>query len=150
MIFRVELLAHCFDHASLKMCFYKGFRMLALGWSDAHTFIPIDFSLLSSKKAQINGISEEIDKRTCGYKRRQNALQTAPKQIPDMIKRALANGVDASYVLIDSWFTLPPLVKAIVDQGLDVKCSKSYDLFYIYCISFNFNIFMPRKILNPK
>ena len=64
--------------------------------------IPIDFSLLSSKKAQINGISEEIDKHTCGYKRRQNTLQTVPEQIPDMIKRAIANGVDACYVLMDS------------------------------------------------
>ena len=45
----VELLARCFDHASQKMRFYKGFRMLTLGWSDGATFIPLDFSLLSSK-----------------------------------------------------------------------------------------------------
>jgi hypothetical protein len=117
---KVELLARCFDHASLKMRFYKGFRMLTLGWSDGCTFMPVDFSLLSSKKSQINGISEEIDKRTCGYKRRKNALQSEPEQIPDMIKRAMSNGITASYVLMDSWFTLPPLVKSIVEQGLDV------------------------------
>lgn len=117
---KVELLARCFDHASLKMRFYKGFRMLTMGWSDGHTFMPIDFSLVSSKTAQINGISEHIDKRTCGYKRRENALQTLPEQIPDMIRRALDSGIEASYVLMDSWFTLPPLVKNIVDQGLDV------------------------------
>ncbi|KYD09946.1 hypothetical protein B4102_2452 [Heyndrickxia sporothermodurans] len=28
---KVELLARCFDHASLKIRFYKGFRMLTLG-----------------------------------------------------------------------------------------------------------------------
>jgi DDE superfamily endonuclease len=117
---KVELLARCFDHSSLKMRYYKGFRMLTLGWSDGYTFMPIDFSLLSSKKAQINGISTQIDKRTCGYKRRENALQSSPEQIPDMIKRALASGIDASYVLMDSWFTLPPLVKAMVEQGMDV------------------------------
>ncbi|WP_346207464.1 transposase [Caldifermentibacillus hisashii] len=117
---KVELLARCFDHASLKMRFYKGFRMLTLGWSDGHTFMPIDFSFVRSRKSQINGISDHIDKRTCGYKRRQNALQTEPEQIPDMIQRALTSGIEASYVLMDSWFTLPPLVKAIVDQGLDV------------------------------
>jgi len=50
----VELLARCFDHASQKMRFYKGFRMLTLGWSDGATFIPVDFSLLSSTKSQIN------------------------------------------------------------------------------------------------
>lgn len=117
---KVELLARCFDHASLKMRFYKGFRMLTLGWSDGHSFIPVDFSLLSSTKSQINGISSDIDKRTLGYKRRQNALQTAPEQVPDMIRRALLNGIHAEYVLMDSWFTMPPLVKEIVNQGLDV------------------------------
>jgi hypothetical protein len=117
---KVELLARCFDHASLKMRFYKGFRMLTLGWSDGCTFMPVDFSLLSSKNSQINGISTEIDKRTSGYKRRLEALQTAPEQIPAMINRALTSGIDANYVLMDSWFTLPPLVQAIVEQGLDV------------------------------
>lgn len=58
--------------------------MLPLGWLDGYTFIPIDFSLLSSNNSQINRISEKIDKRTCGYKRRKNALQSAPEQIPDM------------------------------------------------------------------
>lgn len=44
--------------------------------------MPIDFSLLSSKKTQINDISADIDKRTSSYKCRVNALETAPEQIP--------------------------------------------------------------------
>jgi len=116
----VELLARCFDHASQKMRFYKGFRMLTLGWSDGATFIPVDFSLLSSKKSQINGISSKIDKRSSGYKRRVEALQTAPEQLPGMVERAMNAGIDASYVLMDSWFTYQPLVKEIKEQGLDV------------------------------
>ncbi|HLS08074.1 IS4 family transposase [Lentibacillus sp.] len=116
----VELLARCFDHASQKMRFYKGFRMLTLGWSDGATFLPIDFSLLSSKKSKINGISENIDKRSSGYKRRQEALQTAPEQIPGMLERAMNAGIDASYVLMDTWFTQQPLIKEITEQGLDV------------------------------
>ncbi|UOQ83332.1 IS4 family transposase [Gracilibacillus salinarum] len=116
----VELLARCFDHASQKMRFYKGFRMLTLGWSDGATFIPVDFSLLSSKKSQINGISSKVDKRSSGYKRRVEALQTAPEQLPGMVKRAMNAGIDASYVLMDSWFTYQPLVKEIKEQGLEV------------------------------
>src|SRR5699024_10756444 len=116
----VELLARCFDHASQKMRFYKGFRMLTLGWSDGATFLPVDFSLLSSKKSKINGISESIDKRSSGYKRRREALQTAPEQIPGMIARAMKAGIDASYVLMDSWFTQQPLIKDLTEQGLDV------------------------------
>lgn len=116
----VELLARCFDHASQKMRFYKGFRMLTLGWSDGATFMPVDFSLLSSTKSQINGISTKIDKRSSGYKRRVEALQTVPEQIPNMIKRAMDAGINASYVLMDTWFTHQPLIKTIKDQGLDV------------------------------
>ncbi len=116
----VELLARCHDHSSQKVRFFKGFRMLTLGWSDGATFIPVDFSLLSSKKSQINGISDKIDKRSSGYKRRLEALQAAPEQMPDMIKRAMQAGIDASYVLMDSWFTHQPLIKNIKEQGLDV------------------------------
>jgi len=82
--------------------------------------MPIDFLLLSSKNKQINGISEQVDKRTCGYQLRKDALLSSPDEIPDMIKRALAIGVEASYVLMDSRFTLPPLVKSIVDKGMEV------------------------------
>ncbi|MEK4174995.1 transposase [Aeribacillus sp. FSL K6-1305] len=117
---KVELLARCFDHSSQKMRYYKGFRMLTLGWSDGATFLPIDFALLSSTNSQINGIDNRIDKRTSGYKRRVEALQKAPEVIPNMIKRALSQGIDASYVLMDTWFTQQPLIKSIVDQGLDV------------------------------
>lgn len=82
--------------------------------------MPIDFSLLSSKKAQINGISQKIDKRCSGYKRRMEALQTAPEQIPAMIERALKSGIEASYVLMDTWFTQQPLIQAIRTKGMDV------------------------------
>ena len=114
----VELLARFWDHA--KRCHYLGFRMLTLGWSDGHTFLPVDFSLLSSNKSQINGISEKIDKRTSGYKRRTEALRHAPELIPLMIDRVLAVGMTASYVLMDSWFTYAPLIGAITQRGLDV------------------------------
>ena len=60
-----ELLARFWDHA--EQCYYKGFRMLTLGWSDGHTFLPLDFSLLSSTKSQLRGINEDIDKRTSGF-----------------------------------------------------------------------------------
>ncbi len=116
----VELLARCHDHSSEKKRFYKGFRMLTMAWSDGATLIPVDFSLLSSMKSRINDIATHIDKRCNGYKRRKDALRSAPEQIPEMIHRALNQGIEASYVLMDSWFTHPPLIKAITEQGLDV------------------------------
>ena len=96
----VELLVRFKDHA--RNCYYKGFRMLTLGWSDGHTFIPVDFSLLSSNSSQLQELRSDLDKRTCGYKRRMEALQSAPSIIPTMLDRALEAGVMASYVLMDS------------------------------------------------
>lgn len=114
----VELLARFKDHAT--GTFYKGFRMLTLGWSDSHTFVPLDFALLSSNKSAINGMNETIDKRSHGYKRRQEALLSAPQVIVSMLDRALKAGATASYVLMDSWFTHAPLIGEIVSRGLDV------------------------------
>lgn len=114
----VELLARFKDHAT--GAYYKGFRMLTMGWSDSHSFIPMDFALLSSTKSQINGTSDGIDKRTIGYKRREEALLSAPKVIASMIDRAIAAGASASYALMDSWFTHAPLIKEVLDRGLHV------------------------------
>jgi hypothetical protein len=114
----VEMLSRFKDHAT--GCYYKGFRMLTLGWSDGHTFIPVDFSLLASLKSQVYEMMEKIDKRTTGYKRRMEALLPAPEVIPAMIDRALSAGVEASCVLMDSWFTHAPLIQAMLDRGLDV------------------------------
>lgn len=114
----VELLARFKDHAT--GTFYKGFRMLTMGWSDGHTFLPLDFALPSSSKSAINGMNANIDKRSSGYKRRQEALLPAPQVIVSMLDRALAAGTTASYVLMDSWFTHAPLIGEIVARGLDV------------------------------
>jgi len=48
------------------------------------------------------------------------AFRPAPEIIPAMLDRALAAGMSASYVLMDSWFTHAPLIQAILDRGLDV------------------------------
>jgi hypothetical protein len=114
----VELLARFKDHAT--GAYYKGFRMMTMGWSDGHTFLPVDFSLLSSIKSGIVGMTEKIDKRTSGYMRRQEALLSGPQVITAMIDRAIAAGVSASYALMDSWFTHAPLIQEILNRGLHV------------------------------
>jgi hypothetical protein len=114
----VELLARFKDHAT--GAYYKGFRMLTMGWSDGHTFLPVDFALLSSSKSAITGTNESVDKRSHGYKRRQEALLSAPHVVASMLDRALTAGATASYVLMDSWFTHAPLIREVVSRGLDV------------------------------
>lgn len=110
---KVELLSRVFDHTDMK--YIKGFRMLTLGWSDGNSFLGIDFALLSSakKKNRYNEINSEIDKRTCGYHRRREAITKTTAHLVPMVKRALKNGVRARYVLMDSWFSMPSAVAAL-------------------------------------
>lgn len=96
----VEMLVRFKDHATC--AFYKGFRMLTMGWPDGHSFVPVDFALLSSSKSAINGIVDGIDKRSHGYKRRQEALCSASQVIEAMLDRGIKAGLSASYVLMDS------------------------------------------------
>lgn len=118
---RVELLSRVFDHAAMK--YIKGFRMLTLGWSDGNSFLGLDFALLSSteKKNRYNEMDSGIDKRTCGYRRRCEAVTKTTEHLVPMVKRALALGVKAKYVLMDSWFSMPSVIAGL-RQHIHVIC----------------------------
>jgi len=116
----VELLAKVHDHTSNR--YKKGFTMLTLGWSDGYSFIPTDFAMLSSgeKSNRYQEISESIDKRTNGYKRRVESMQKKSDVAVQLIKNTLNQGIQASYVLMDTWFTHEPLIKSCLEEGIDV------------------------------
>ncbi len=114
---KVELLAKVFDHTTHK--FFKGFRMLTLGWSDGNTFLPISFNLLSSAKDE-NVLCEAktVDKRTLAYKRRKRARQSTTDVLIEMLRAA--KDIPARFVLFDSWFTLPKTINRVKNENRDV------------------------------
>lgn len=116
---KAELLAKVFDHSN--QCFIKGFNMLALGWTDGYSFVPVDFAMLSSAKAKnrYNESSASIDKRSHGFKRRIEAMSKKPDVVLNLIKNALNVGITADYVLMDTWFTNEPMIKNLRNIGLN-------------------------------
>lgn len=117
----VELLTRIHDHTSKR--YLSGFRMLTLGWSDGVSFIPVDHSVLSSanKKNRIKGITKKLDRRTCGARRRQEAMTKSTDLIVPMVRRALGLFISAKYLLMDSWFGFPAVVRSLV-KHIDVIC----------------------------
>ena len=115
----VELLSRVWDHSNGRLI--KGFRMLTLCWSDGTSCLPLDFSLLSSAdaKKRLCENRKSMDKRCCAWKRRQEAIIKAPENLEAMVKRILAAGVQAKYLLMDSWFTMPATVAAL-SKHIDV------------------------------
>lgn len=117
----VELLAKLYDHVTCK--FYRGFRLFQLCWSDGNSLIPVDFALLSSNKAEsrIKEMNQNIDKRSCGYQRRKEAISKSTDLIVPMVKRILSRGIKAKYLLMDSWFGFPSVIISI-KPFIDVIC----------------------------
>ena len=116
---KAVVLARVYDHVEHK--YQKGFTLLTLGWSDGYSFAPIGFNLLSSAKKsnRYQEISDKIDHRTNGYKTRKESLLAKPDAAILLIQRALAAGIQADYVLMDTWFTTEPMLAKIMGAGLD-------------------------------
>jgi hypothetical protein len=110
---KVELLSKVYDHCTGK--YLKGFRLLTLGWSDGNSFLGVDFALLSSKekKNRYNEINPNIDKRTCGYQRRKEAITKSTELLEPMVKRAIDIGIRAKYLVMDSWFSMPSVISTL-------------------------------------
>ncbi len=115
----VELLSRVWDHSNGR--FIKGFRMLTLCWSDGASCLPLDFSLLSSSdaKKRLCENQKSMDKRCSAWRRRQEAIIKAPKNLEAMVKRILKAGVQARYLLMDSWFAMPSTISAL-SKHIDV------------------------------
>ena len=115
----VELLARVYDHVEHR--FQKGFTLLTLGWSDGYSFIPTGFNMLSSASGsnRYNEMDDTIDHRTNGYRFRKESMLHKTEAAIKLIENALKAGIQADYVLMDTWFTTEPMIQAVLDTGLD-------------------------------
>lgn len=131
----VELLSRVWDHTT--GAYMKGFRMLTLGWSDGATFLPLAFSLLSSKKRQnrYQEANPEVDKRTVGYRRRKEAMQKGTETLFTLLDDISPKKLRAKTLLFDSWFAFPSIIRRVVTEyPLDVVCmiKRSPKIHYTY------------------
>jgi len=130
---KVELLSRNYNHC--EKVFYRGFRLLTLGFSDGNTFIPVNSCLLSSDDGSKRLCeASTVDKRTSGYKHRRLAQSGAPHAMMEMIRQAMGTGFHASYVLFDSWFALPCHILRLKAENLDViaRVKKTSKVHYRY------------------
>ena len=117
---KTELLSRVYDHIRGKTV--KGFNLLALGWTDGYSFVPVGFRMLASacQKSRLTEANDAIDKRTNGGQRRKEAVMHKPDAAIALIRSALNTGIMAQYVLMDTWFTNEPFIKRVMEEGLDV------------------------------
>jgi hypothetical protein len=117
---KVELLSRVFDHTTRK--FVKGFKMLTIGWSDGTTFLPVAFSLLSSRyeKKLICPADNTQNKRSVGFMKKSEAMANATEVMLKLLDSV--KGLPAKYLLFDSWFAFPKTIVNVLNRGLNVIC----------------------------
>jgi len=132
---QVELLTRVYNHTEKGAKYIRGFRPLTLGWTDGCTFIPLIFRHLSSedKRNRYVEINSKIDKRSCGYKERMQAITPAPKVLVQLLKQVVRAGIPAKHVLMDCWFAFPTTIIDIGNLGLNVvaRLKKTWKVKYL-------------------
>ena len=117
----MEGVSRVFDHVSGKC--KLGFKLLLLAFFDGTSTIGCDFTLHREKgKNRDCGLSPQIRKKQYwkrrtneapAYIRRKEADQSKMQMTVLMIRRAWKQGLRASYVLMDSWFTSSEMIRSI-------------------------------------
>ena len=113
-----ELLSRVFDHTDKR--YYRGFRMLTLGWSDGISFLPVSCAMLASSKEKNRLVLSrtDLDRRTNGVKRRREGIRKATDVLVEMVAEATASGIQTSHLLFDSWFAFPATMRKLLAKGV--------------------------------
>lgn len=116
---KMELVSYHFDHKVKRSVL--GYRCLQLGYHNGVNFFPLDMTCHVSS-TRPNKRIRQVDKRTNGWRRRKEAFTRKTDALIEMVRRAWSYGIDASFVLFDSWFAHDALIEQILTIGYGVIC----------------------------
>lgn len=132
---KIELCAYNFDHVEKKNT--KGNLILSANWTNRSVCVPLNMRVISSANQEMRLMEarKNIDHRTCGAKMREQAQMHKPDLVVEMVHQALEAGVEASCVLMDSWFGSNNrlMYRLVKEEGINViAMTKKANQSYIY------------------
>jgi len=120
----IEKVSKVWDHVSQRSLL--GFKLNVMGYWDGFSFIPIDFSFhrelgknkkkpygLSKKEAK-NQFKKKRTKDMASYERVKELDLTKIETGIKMFKRAVKQGLNIDYLLMDSWYTCNSFIEAVM------------------------------------
>lgn len=119
----IEKVSRIYNHVSKR--FILGYKLLAMGYWDSTSFIPLDFSLHRERGKNANkpfGLKKKEYRKqyrkkretdTHCWDRAREADSTKIDSALRMFWRAISQGIKVDYLLMDSWFTCEAFVKAV-------------------------------------
>jgi hypothetical protein len=121
---KIENVSFIYDHTIGRSIL--GFSLVTLGLFSGKNFYPVDFAYRFGKSRHPKSPEERIaDPRSISGQMSYEAKHFGKLDLAlQMIQRAFDRGIRAGYVLFDSWYAWPSLIKAIgnISQELHVIC----------------------------
>ncbi len=121
---RMENVSYIYDHSIGRSIL--GYCIVSLGLFKASGYYPLDFSYwVSNRRHDKSPIVNNGDSRSISGQMGYEAVHyTKPELALRMIERAVSHGLQAGYVLFDSWYAWPSFIQAVrkIKKELHVIC----------------------------
>jgi hypothetical protein len=75
---------------------------------------------------------KEVDKRSCGYKRRLEALSKSTDLVEPMVNRLMSRGINAQYLLMDSGYAWPALITQLREHIHVICMARKMETIHYY------------------
>ncbi len=97
-------------------------NIVSLNYADSHSTFQLDFSIKmnNSKRKEISEFTTSLHHKSNANKRREETLKGKNTLAIEMLERALDNGIEVDYLLVDSWYAKPNFIKEASELGTDV------------------------------
>jgi len=97
-------------------------NIVSLNYADSHSTFQLDFSIKinDSQRVDTSEFRTKLHHRSNAYQRKSEIIKGKNTLAIEMLERALDNGVEANYLLVDSWYSKPNFIKQANDLGMPV------------------------------
>jgi len=97
-------------------------NIVSLNYADSHSTFQLDFAIKtnSSSRKEITEFTNKLHHKSNAYQRKSEISKGKNVLAIEMLQRALDSGVDADYLLVDSWYAKPNFIKQANDLGMPV------------------------------
>ena len=91
----------------------SGVNIVSLNYADSHSTFQLDFCLKTnnSRLIDISDFTTDVHHLSNAHKRRVEGKSGKNTLAIDMLSRVLDYGIEADYLLVDSWYAKPSLIK---------------------------------------
>ena len=100
----------------------NGVNIVSLNYTDTHSTFQLDFSLRinDSRRREVGDFTHAVHYKSNAHKRRIEGLDGKNSIALNMVNRALNQGVEADYLLVDSWYAKPDFITQASELGMPV------------------------------